>query len=81
MTIQTSSIDYLCGDATHEAFIAWDDANTAPAPGVLVSHAWGGRTEFEEGKARWLAGQGYVGLPSTCTAKVFAAAAPKKMRR
>jgi dienelactone hydrolase len=62
MTIQTSSIDYLCGDATHEAFIAWDDANTAPAPGVLVSHAWGGRTELEEGKARWLAGQGYVGV-------------------
>lgn len=62
MTIQTSTIEYPCGDARHEAFIAWDDAQAAPAPGVLVSHAWAGRTEFEEGKARWLAEQGYVGV-------------------
>jgi len=29
---------------------------------VLVAHAWGGRSAFEEGKARGLAEQGYVGF-------------------
>lgn len=41
--------------------MAWDDALES-APGVLVSHAWGGRSEFENDKARWLASKGYVGF-------------------
>lgn len=32
-----------------------------PRPVVLIAHAWGGRSEFEESKARALAELGYVG--------------------
>jgi len=62
MAIQTTTIDYECNGATHEAFMAWDDAQRGPVPGVMVAHAWGGRSEFEESKARSLAEQGYVGF-------------------
>lgn len=62
MTIQTETLDYKDGDTTLQAFIAWDDAVSGPRPGVLVSHAWGGRTDFENDKARKLAELGYAGF-------------------
>lgn len=62
MAIQEQYLDYDVNGATHEAFIAWDDAIAGPRPGVLVSHAWGGSGEFEADKARWLASKGYVGF-------------------
>jgi dienelactone hydrolase len=39
--------------------MAWDETRPGPLPGVLISHAWGGRGEFECDKARMLAGLGY----------------------
>lgn len=62
MAIQETYLDYDCNGATHEAYIARDDKHSGPRPGVMVGHAWGGRSEFEEGKARWLAERGYVGV-------------------
>ena len=41
---------------------AWDDDFEGPRPGVLVSHAWGGRGDFEDGKADALAALGYAAL-------------------
>lgn len=62
MTIREQLVEYDCDGVTLEGFMAWDDAIAAPVPGVLVAHAWGGRSAFEEGKARWLAEHGYVGF-------------------
>lgn len=62
MAIQEVYSDYAINGATHQAFIAWDDRGSGSRPGVMVAHAWGGRSEFEEEKARWLARQGYVGV-------------------
>jgi dienelactone hydrolase len=42
--------------------MAWEDGGKDPRPGVLVSHAWGGRSDFEDGKADRLAELGYVGF-------------------
>lgn len=42
--------------------MAWDDAVPGPRPGVLVSHAWGGRDAFADSKASALAELGYVGF-------------------
>lgn len=44
---------------TFEALVAH---NGKPAPGVLVFHAWAGRSPFENGKAELLAGLGYTGI-------------------
>ena len=62
MSIQTRSIDYVDGDTVLEGFLAWDDANDGPQPGVMVSHAWAGRSEFEDNKAVALAKLGYTGF-------------------
>ena len=42
--------------------MAWDTGATGSRPGVLVAHAWRGRGEHEEAKARQLAELGYVGF-------------------
>jgi dienelactone hydrolase len=59
MALQERRIDYNIDGATHEGLLVWDDAVAGPRPGVLVGHAWAGRTAFEDDKARWLAGLGY----------------------
>jgi dienelactone hydrolase len=52
-------IEYTHNGATLEAYMAWDESSPGPRPGVLISHAWAGRGEFECDKARMLAGLGY----------------------
>ena len=60
MTIQNRLVDYHDGDVVLEGMLAWDDAMDGPRPGVLVSHAWRGRSDFEDGKANALAELGYA---------------------
>lgn len=62
MAIEEKLVEYEIDGEVYEAFMAWDGEQEGPRPGVLVAHAWAGRTEFENDKARWLARQGYVGL-------------------
>jgi len=62
MSIQTRTIDYEDGDTVLEGQIAWDDTRNKPAPGVMVSHAWAGRSAFEDSKAVELARLGYTGF-------------------
>jgi len=62
MAIQTRLIEYQHGAVTLQGFFAWDDAVAGPRPAVAVSHAWGGRSKFEDEKAVKLAEQGYVGF-------------------
>ncbi len=62
MAVTTRLVDYEVGGIRFEGMLAWDDASTAPRPGVLICHTIRGRTEFEEEKARKLAEQGYVAL-------------------
>ena len=62
MSIQTRLIEYEHGDSLLEGLMAWDDTSNGPRPGIMVSHAWAGRSEFEEDKARQLAELGYVGF-------------------
>ncbi|MEQ8205102.1 MAG: dienelactone hydrolase family protein [Woeseia sp.] len=62
MPIQTRFHDYTDGSIALRACLAWDDTITQPRPGVLVSHAWRGRSEFEDQKAHELAALGYLGF-------------------
>lgn len=62
MTVHTRQIEYRDGGQLFEAEMAWDDATPAPRPGVLIAHAWRGRSEFEIDKARQLAKLGYAGF-------------------
>ena len=60
MGIQNRLVQYKDDDTLLEGMLAWDDDVTGPRPGVLVSHAWSGRSDFEDGKANVLAGLGYA---------------------
>jgi dienelactone hydrolase len=60
MGIKSRLVEYNDGKSVLEGMLLWDDAVSAPRPGVLVSHAWSGRSDYEEGKARRLAELGYV---------------------
>ena len=62
MTIQTRTIDYQDGDVDLQGYLAWDDAVDGKRPGVMIAHAWAGRSDFENGKAEELAKLGYVGF-------------------
>jgi len=62
MAILTRQVEYKDGDILLEAYVAWDDSSSDARPGVLISHAWAGRGEFEESKAEHLAELGYVGF-------------------
>jgi len=56
---QSRAHDYEIDGKTYEAFVAH---GSDPAPGVLVFHAWAGRSDFENNKASALAGLGYTGI-------------------
>ena len=62
MGIATRFVEYSDGGTTLEAYMAWDQTAHDPRPGVLVSHAWGGRGEHEQVRAERLAELGYVGF-------------------
>lgn len=62
MAIQNRLVEYTDGDVTLEAHMAFDDEAEGPRPGVMVVHAWAGRSPFEENVANKLAAMGYVGF-------------------
>ena len=53
-------VEYTHGNTLLEGFFACDDASAGPKPGILIAHAWGGRTEFVIEKAKELAALGYA---------------------
>jgi dienelactone hydrolase len=60
--MQNEYTEYQDGAVVCEGYAAWDDSTKAKRPGVLVSHAWGGQSDLERGKAAQLAALGYVGF-------------------
>ena len=60
MSLQHRLVEYRDGNTVLEGRIAFDDRSSGPRPGVLVAHAWGGRSDFEDGKADGLAELGYA---------------------
>jgi dienelactone hydrolase len=53
-------IEYRDGETLLEGFLCYDESLPGPRPTVLINHAWRGRDEFVERKARRLAWQGYA---------------------
>ena len=62
MAIQTELVEYADNGVTLEGYLAWDDAGGDSMPGVMISHAWAGRSDFECEKARLIAELGYAGF-------------------
>lgn len=60
MSATTRIVDYQQEGQTYEGFLAMP-AGT-PKGVVIVAHAWGGQSEFEQSKAQLLAEWGYAGF-------------------
>jgi dienelactone hydrolase len=60
MSLSHRLVEYSDGDVVLEGRLSWDDAGIGARPGVLVSHAWSGRSAYEDGKAERLAELGYA---------------------
>jgi len=60
--IKERPVEYRHGGTLLEGMLAYDDTVRSPRPGVLISHAWAGRSPFECAKARALAELGYAGF-------------------
>ena len=78
MALQTRQIEYNDGNKVLEARMAWDDAWHAPRPGVMVSHAWRGRSDFENDKAASMTPLGYVGFALDMYGKGILGSNPKE---
>ena len=60
MSVTTRIVDYEQGGETYEGFLAMPAG--APNGVVVVAHAWGGQSDFEQSKAELLAEWGYAGF-------------------
>ena len=60
MALREQRVEYRDGETLLEGVLCHDEARDGPLPAVLISHAWGGRDEFVERKARRLAWHGFA---------------------
>ncbi len=60
--IKTQTVEYKDGDTTLKGYLAYDDANSAKRPAVLVAPEWWGLTDYPKSRAEQLAKLGYVGF-------------------
>lgn len=80
MSLKHRLVEYRDGDTLFEGRIAWDDSIAGPRPGVLVSHAWAGRSDYEDGKADGLAELGYAALSLDLYGKGIRGGCPEENR-
>jgi dienelactone hydrolase len=76
--IKTEVVEYKAGDATLQGFLAYDDANTKPRPGILLIHDWMGVGDYAESRAKQLAELGYVAFAADIYGKGVRPADPKE---
>lgn len=61
--MHTQTIDYRDNNAVLlQAYMAYEDSTQQKRPVVLIAHAWWGRDNFVEEKARHLSELGYIGF-------------------
>lgn len=58
--IVTKEVPYKDGETALTGYFAYDDAATAPLPGVIVIHEWWGHNEYARKRAEMLAKLGYA---------------------
>ena len=58
--VTNRTVVYQDGETVLEGCLVWDDARTAPQPGILMFHQWGGWGDYEKMRAAELAADGYA---------------------
>ncbi|MEL7043071.1 MAG: dienelactone hydrolase family protein [Pseudomonadota bacterium] len=60
MSVTTQTVDYDQDGQTYEGYLAMPGSD--PKGVIVVAHAWGGQSEFEQSKAALMAEWGYAGF-------------------
>ena len=79
--IKERVVEYEHNGTVLEGFLAYDSANDKQRPGIMISHAWAGRGEFECQKARDLAELGYAGFALDLYGKGVLGSGPEENTR
>ena len=58
--VVSQSLSYTHDGVSLEGYLAYDDAVSGKAPGILVVHEWWGLNDYARSRAQKLAGMGYV---------------------
>ncbi|HEX3096526.1 MAG TPA: dienelactone hydrolase family protein, partial [Usitatibacter sp.] len=58
--VVTKTIEYPYNGMTMKGYLAYDDDNKAPRPGVLVVHEWWGLNDYIRDRVKQVADLGYV---------------------
>ncbi len=58
--VVSQPLSYMHDGATLEGYLAYDDAVSGKAPGILVVHEWWGLNDYVRSRAKELARMGYV---------------------
>ena len=76
--IKTEVIEYKDGETTLEGFVAYDENQKGPRPGVLVIHDWTGLQEYAKERTKMLAELGYVAFAADIYGKGVRPTDPKE---
>ncbi len=76
--IKTEAVEYKDGGQVLEGFLAYDDANDKPRPGVLVIHDWTGLQDYAKRRTTMLAEMGYVAFAADVYGKGVRPVDPKE---
>lgn len=58
--VKTQDVTYTVDKTPYVGFLAYDDANDAKRPGILIGPEWVGLNDYARGRAKQLAEMGYV---------------------
>src|SRR5258708_7795347 len=78
--VVTKDVDYEHNGVKLQGFLAYDDtkAKAGKLPGVLVVHEWWGLNDYVKGRAKKLAGLGFVAFALDMYGKGVLTTDPKK---
>ena len=62
MNITEETVSYTADSVTMKGFVAWNNADSAKKPVVLIVHEWWGLNEYAKNRARQLANLGYLAM-------------------
>lgn len=60
--IKEDSISYTFDGKNYKGYVAYDSSSKDKRPGVLVVHEWWGLNDYARGRAKQLAGLGYIAM-------------------
>lgn len=76
--VKTETVEYKDGSTVLEGYIAYDDANDKPRPGILVIHDWTGLQDYAKRRTTMLAEMGYVAFAADVYGKGVRPTDPKE---